>query len=159
MAMPADRIIRVNARISPAGLGFANFASATIFAAAADVTAGTLPKNTRKTYLDIQEVAVDFPDTTETYKAAAAWLGGTPKMREVTIWMTDADDTTITSTLNKARDAYWWYWTIFTAPVLTDGNSVEEIADWCEQNASMFINNQAGAAATDIRDQDRKSVV
>ncbi len=155
MAMPADRIIRVNARISPAGLGFANFASATIFAAAADVTAGTLPKNTRKTYLDIQEVAVDFPDTTETYKAAAAWLGGTPKMREVTIWMTDADDTTITSTLNKARDAYWWYWTIFTAPVLTDGNSVEEIADWCEQNASMFINNQAGAAATDIRDQNK----
>lgn len=154
MSYPADRIIQVNARISPAGLGFANFASATIFAAAADVTAGSLTPDTRKTYFDIQEVAQDFPDTTETYKAAAAWLGGTPKMREVTIWMTDADDTTITSTLNKARDAYWWYWTIFTAPVLTDVNSVQEIAGWCEQNASLFINNQTGASVADIRDQN-----
>lgn len=154
MAMPADRIIRVNARISPAGLGFANFASATIFAAAADVTAGSLTPDTRKTYFDIQEVAQDFPDSTETYKAAAAWLGGTPKMREITIWMTDGVDSTIAETLNKARDAYWWYWTVFTAPVLTDANSVEGIADWCEQNASMLINNQTGAQVAEIRDQN-----
>ncbi|WP_368647723.1 hypothetical protein ABRZ00_12740 [Castellaniella ginsengisoli] len=145
MSYPADRIIQVNARISPAGLGFANFGSITVFAAAADVT-GALVKNTRKTYLDIQEVAEDFPDTTETYKAAAAWLGGTPKGREITIWMTDGDDTTIAETLNKARDAYWWYWTAFTAPVLAVPASVKTIAAWCEQNASMMINNQTGAA-------------
>lgn len=149
----ADRIIQINARISPTGLGFANFASATIFAAAADVTAKLLPVSTRKTYFTVQEVAVDFPETTETYKAAAAWLGGTPKMREVTIWMTDAADANITATLNKARDAHWWYWTIFTADVLAVPASVEDIADWCEQNASMFINNQTGASAADIRDQ------
>src|SRR5699024_618524 len=100
MSYPADRIIQVNARISPAGLGFANFASATIFAAAADVT-GSLTVDTRKTYFDAQELAQDFPESTETYKAASAWLGGTPKMREVTVWMTDGDDDTITATLNK----------------------------------------------------------
>ncbi len=154
MSYPADRIIQVNARISPAGLGFANFGSITVFAAAADVT-GALVKNTRKTYLDIQEVAEDFPDTTETYKAAAAWLGGTPKGRELTIWMTDGDDTTIAETLNKARDAYWWYWTVFTAPILAVANNVKDIADWCEQNASMLINNQTGAAVADIRDQNK----
>lgn len=154
MSYPADRIIQVNARISPAGLGFANFGSITVFAAAADVT-GSLVKNTRKAYLDIQEVAEDFADTTETYKAASAWLGGTPRGRELTIWMTDGDDATITETLNKARDAYWWYWTVFTAPVLAVKASVEAIAAWCEQNASMMINNQTGAAATDIRDQNK----
>src|SRR5690606_9516898 len=154
MSYPADRIIQVNARISPAGLGFANFGSITVFAAAADVTGG-LVKDTRKTYLDIQEVAEDFADTTETYKAAAAWLGGTPRGRELTIWMTDGDDATITETLNKARDAYWWYWTVFTAPVLAVANNVKTIAAWCEQNASMMINNQTGAAVADIRDQNK----
>lgn len=155
MSYPADRIIQVNARISPAGLGFANFASATIFADSADVTAGTHPVDTRKTYFDIQEVAADFPDTTETYKAAAAWLGGTPKMRQVTIWMTDATDATITATLNKARDAFWWYWTIFTADVLATPASVKTIAAWCEDNASMLINSQTDTAATDIRNQSK----
>src|SRR5690606_15671025 len=155
MAMPADRIIQVNARISPAGLGFANFASATIFAVGAEVTSGALTPDTRKTYFDIQEVADDFPVNTETYKAAAAWLGGTPKMREVTIWMTDTNDATIEATLNKARDAYWWYWTIFPAPVLAVPASVADIAAWCEQNASMFINSQTGAEAADIRDQNK----
>lgn len=157
MSYPADQIIQVNARISPAGLGFANFASAAVFAAPADVTAGTLVADTRKTYNTIQEVAEDFPETTETYKAAAAWLGGTPKMRQVTIWMTAAGDATIAATLNKARNAFWWYWTILTAPVLLDADDVIAAASWCEQNASMLINNQAGASATDIRDQSKES--
>lgn len=157
MSYPADQIIQVNARISPAGLGFANFASAAVFAAPADVTAGTLVADTRKTYNTIQEVAADFPETTETYKAAAAWLGGTPKMRQVTIWMTAAGDATIAATLNKARNAFWWYWTILTAPVLLDADDVIAAAAWCEQNASMLINNQAGTSATDIRDQSKES--
>lgn len=155
MAYPAERIITVSARISPAGLGFANFASACIFAAAADVTAGALTADTRKTYLTIQEVAADFPDTTETYKAAAAWLGGTPNVQEVTIWMTNPTDSTLPTTLNKARDAFWWYWTVFTAPALTVPADVEAIAGWCEDNASMFVNNQTGTNCANIRDQNK----
>lgn len=154
MSYPADRIIQVNARISAAGLGFANFASATVFAAAGEVTTAGMTADTRKSYLSIQEVALDFPETTETYKAVSAWLGGTPKMRQVTIWMTDADDVTITETLNKARDAFWWYWTLFTAPVLAVAADVKTVAGWCEDNASMFVNNQMGAAVVDIRDQN-----
>ncbi|MGS1116021.1 DUF3383 family protein [Castellaniella sp. UC4442_H9] len=155
MAYPADRIITVNARISPAGLGFANFGSITVFAAAADVTDNAqVTVDTRKTYLDIQEVADDFAETTETYKACAAWLGGTPKGRQLTVWMTAAADANITATLNKARDAFWWYWTVFTAPVLAVPASVTAIAAWCEANASMMVNNQTGAAAAKIRAQN-----
>lgn len=157
MSYPADQIIQVNARISPAGLGFANFASAAVFAAPADVTAGTLVADTRKTYNTIQEVAADFPETTETYKAAAAWLGGTPKMRQVNIWMTAAADATLAATLNKARNVFWWYWTIFPAPVLLDEDDVITAASWCDQNASMLINNQTGSSAVDIRDQSKES--
>lgn len=155
MSYPADRIIQVNARISPAGLGFANFASATVFAVDTEVTTAAMTINTRKTYLTIQEVASDFADTTQTYKAAAAWLGGTPKMRQVTIWMTDTADATITATLNKARDAFWWYWTIFPAVSLVVVADVKEIAAWCEANASMFINNQTGTKSDDIRNQNK----
>lgn len=151
MSYPADRIIQVNARISPAGLGFANFASAMLFAASDEV--GSLEVDTYKTYFTIQEVAVDFPTTTETYAAAAKWLGGTPKMRELKIWVTDEDDADWAATLNKARDFIWWYWTIVTADVYAVADDVIDIADWAEQNASMLINNQTGASATAIRNQ------
>ncbi|WP_311514778.1 DUF3383 family protein [Oligella urethralis] len=154
MAMPADRIIQINTRISPAGLGFGNFGSATVFAAADEVTT-PLVADTRKTYFSAQEVAADFPEGSETYKAAAAWLGGTPKMRELTIWMTNSEDLTITETLNKARDAYWWYWSLFTDDVLTDETSLKSAASWCEQNASLMPNSQHGSAAADIRDQNK----
>lgn len=149
---PADRIIQVNARISPAGLGFANFASAVIFADSSEV--GSLTLDTFKTYFSIQEVAADFADTTETYKAAAKWLGGTPKMREVTIWVTDDEDATWAATLNKARDEFWWYWTILTADVYAVDASVLAVAAWCEENGSMFVNNQTGASVAEIRDQN-----
>lgn len=151
MSYPADRIIQVNARISPAGLGTANFASALIFCAEADVAA--LPINTYKTYFTIQEVAADFPESTETYKSAAKWIGGTPKMRELKIWITDTTDASLTVTLNKARDSIWWYWTILTADVYAVEASVIMVAAWCEDNGSMLINNQTGTSAAAIRVQ------
>lgn len=152
MAYPADRIIQVNARISPAGLGFANFASATLFADSTEI--GSLTKDTYKTYFDITEVAADYADTTDTYKAAAKWLGGTPKMRQINIWVTDPADATLTATLNKARDSFWWYWTLFTADTYADEAEVLLAAAWCEENASMFVDNQTGTAVAAIRDQN-----
>lgn len=152
MAVQADQIIQITARVSPAGLGFANFASAMIIALpseAEDVPSVVL--NTYKTYRTIQEVASDFADTSETYKSAAAWLGGTPKMREVKIWMTDSTDATLTATLNKARDSVWWYWTILVSSVYAVPATVITVAQWCEQSGSMLINNQTGASATQIR--------
>lgn len=154
MAQQADNIIQIDARISPAGLGFANFASAMLFAADADVTGKTL--GVYKTYQDILEVAADFPETTETYKSAAKWMGGTPKMRRLMIWFPEVLGVgeTITKTLNDARNSVWWYWTILTSGAYAVEETVLSAADWCEQQASMLVNNQTGAACSAIREEN-----
>ena len=74
MSYPATNIIRINARISPAGLGNANFASATLFAPQLELPVGFAPDTSRK-YFTLPALSEDFADTTETYKAAQRWLG------------------------------------------------------------------------------------
>jgi len=151
MSYPATNIIRVNTRITPAGLGTANFASATLFAPQTELPVGFDP-DTRRTYFDLTDVAADFATTTETYKSAQRWLGGTPATRQLVIYGAATLDASPAATLAKARNAFWWYWTIFTAPVLAVEASVLSIAEWCEDNGSMMINTQTGASAAGIRD-------
>lgn len=151
MSYPASNIIRVNARISPAGLGTANFASAMLFAPETELPEGFTP-NTYRSYFSLPALAEDFADTTETYKAAQRWLGGVPATREIKVWGTATADASRAATLNKARNMVWWYWTMWTAPVLAVKADVLAIAQWCEDNTSMFIDNQTGASATEIRD-------
>lgn len=151
MSYPATNIIRINARISPAGLGTANFASAMLFAPESELPVG-FAVDTYRTYFDLPGLAEDFANTTETYKAAQRWLGGTPATREIKVWATADADATWTATLNKARNMLWWYWTMVTAPVLATEADVLLIAAWAEDNTSMFVNNQTGAAVADIRD-------
>lgn len=150
MSYPATNIIQINTRIRPAGLGTANFASAMLFAPNGELPVG-FTADTYRTYFTLTALAVDFPDTTETYKAAQRWLGGTPATREVKVWGTAAADATFTATLNKARNVLWWYWTLITAPILAVEATATLIAQWCEDNGSMFINNQTGTSATAIR--------
>lgn len=151
MAYPAGNIIQINTRISPAGLATANFASAVIFAPAAELPGGFLV-DTVRTYFSLPALAEDFASTTETYKAAARWLSGTPATREVKVWGVNGTDATITDTLNKAANQLFWYWTLFTAPVLAVKASAVEIAQWCDGNTRFFVNSQTGAGAAEIRD-------
>lgn len=150
MSYPATNIISVNARIRPAGLGTANFASAMLFAPNGELPVG-FTADTYRSYFTLTALAVDFPDTTETYKAAQRWLGGTPATRELKVWATALADATFTATLNKARNVVWWYWTLITAPILAVEATATLIAQWCEDNGSMFINNQTGTSAGLIR--------
>ena len=150
MSYPATNIIRINARISPAGLGTANFASAMLYAPQVELPVGFLP-DTYRSYFTLPALSVDFASTTETYKAAQRWLGGTPATRELKVYGVATADTTRVQTLNKARNMLWWYWTMWTAPILAVKADVLAIAQWCEDNTSMFIDNQTGTAATDIR--------
>lgn len=150
MSYPATNIIRINARISPAGLGNANFASAMLFVPQTALPVGFLP-DTYRTYSSLTGLSVDFASSTETYKAAERWLGGTPATRELKVWGAATADATRAATLDKARNALWWYWTMWTATVLAVEADVLAIAQWCETNTSMFINNQTGAAVTSIR--------
>lgn len=155
MSFPATKIIKVNTRITPQGLSTANFGSAMLIVPKTDAT--SLSENTFKTYFDLQGVATDFAETTEAYKAAAAWLGGTPAIGELKIWVRDATDDSWATTLNKIRNETWWYWTFTTSATYEQAEDVKAIAAWCEQNGSMFVNNQTGAAATSIRDEGESS--
>lgn len=158
MAKQADSIIQVNVAISAAGLGFANFGSAMIFAAPAEAAAVPVPALDKyKTYQSVQEVATDYPESTETYKAASKFLGGTPKMRSIMIWATNATDASFTATLNKARNVVWWYQTFLTAGAYAVPSTVLQVADWCEVNSSFFPNCQTGASCAKIRDQNDTS--
>ncbi|UQI33093.1 DUF3383 domain-containing protein [Pseudomonas bijieensis] len=151
MSYPATNIIRINARISPAGLGNANFASAMLFAPQTELPVG-FSADTYRTYSSLPALSEDFADTTETYKAAQRWLGGTPATRELKVWGVATADSTRAATLNKARNTLWWYWTMWTAPILAVKADVLAIAQWCEDNTSMFIDNQTGASVVEIRD-------
>jgi hypothetical protein len=151
VSYPATNIIRINARISPAGLGNANFASAMLFVPQLELPVGFAP-DTYRTYFTLVALSEDFADTTETYKAAQRWLGGTPATRQIQVWGAATADATRAATLNKARNMLWWYWTMWTAPVLAVKADALAIAQWCEDNTSMFIDNQTGASAAEIRD-------
>lgn len=151
MSYPATNIIRINARISPAGLGNANFASAMLFAPQLELPVGFAP-DTYRTYFSLPALSTDFPDTTETYKAAQRWLGGTPATRELKVYGAPTADATVTATLNKARNKLWWFWTFWTAPIYADKAKAQLVAQWCEDNSSFNMNNQTGASAAEIRD-------
>jgi hypothetical protein len=150
MSFNIDNIVPINVRILPQGLGFANFGSATLFAPE-DELPGGFAVDTRRVYANLVDLSVDFDDTTETYKAAAYWLGGTPRMNSLTVWGTADADATWTATLNKARNAFWWFYTFVTAPVYASLADAELIAQWCDANESWFQNCQTGTSATAIR--------
>lgn len=150
MSYNIDNIVPINVRISPQGLGFANFGSATLFAPESELPVGFVV-DTRRVYTDLPSLSVDFADTTETYKAARYWLSGTPRMASLTVWATADADVTWTATLNKARNQFWWFFTFVTAPVYAALADAELIAQWCNDNESWFQNCQTGVAATAIR--------
>lgn len=151
MSYSVDNIIRINTRISPQGIAFANFAAAVLFAPESELPVGFLP-DTRRVYTSLPDLAVDFPSTTETYKAAERWLGGIPATRELTVYGRADADANWTDTLNKAYNVFWWFWTFVTAPVYAVEADVLDIAAWANSNEAMFPNNQTGTAATAIRD-------
>lgn len=167
MSFQIDNIIPVTTRIRPAGLAMANFASAVIFAPFAEQpkapAAHLLTPDTFTTYNSLVALAVDFPDTTETYKAAERWLGGSPTTRTVRVYACAEAVETITATLNKARGKSWWYFSFFTKGLLAVPATVELIAAWCEVNESFFMNSQTGIECAKIRtpdtDQDIASIL
>lgn len=150
---PIEQIIPITTRISPAGLSTANFASAMLFANKTELPSG-FTKDTVRTYYSTSSLAADFAPTTETYKAGAKFLGSTPAVPKLTVWGTADDDTDIKTTLAKAFNKHYWYWTLFTKDVLTTEENVLSIASWCEENSIMFPNSQTGEAVVKIRNPD-----
>ena len=150
MSYNIDNIVPINVRISPQGLGTANFGSACGFAPESELPVG-FAVDTRRVYTTLTDLSVDFADTTETYKMARYWLSGTPRMNSLTIWATADADATWATTLNKARNEFWWFFTFVTAPVYASLTDSEATAQWCNDNESWFQNCQTGTSATAIR--------
>lgn len=150
MAYDINDIAPISVRISPQGLGVANFGSACGFAPESELPVG-FAVDTRRVYTTLTDLSVDFADTTETYKMARYWLAGTPRMNSLTIWATADADATWAATLNKARNEFWWFFSFFTAPVYAVTADAEAIAEWCNDNESWFQNCQTGVNATAIR--------
>ena len=152
MSYNIDNIVNVNVSLSQTGLQVGNFGSVTVFA---DKVVGELPADfavdTYRVYSSISELLKDFSSDKETYKSGVKLLGAIPKQKQITVWATNKDDATIDVTLNKARDKFWWFYSVFTKDVYADIPGVLLIAEWCNNNRSFFINNQTGANATAIR--------
>ena len=150
MPYPISNLIPVTVNISPAGLNTANFASSMLFAAADELPSG-FTVDTSKTYYDLPSLQSDFASTTETYKAASRFFSSTPAVTQLHVWATNSADADVTTTLTKARNAKWWYWTFFTAPVMAVEASVLAIAAWQEAEIGQFPNCQTGDSASAIR--------
>lgn len=154
-----DNIIQIVTRISPAGLGFANFAEAMMFAPESELPVGFDPDTFRE-YTSLTALAVDFDATTETNKAVSRWLGGVPATSKIKVWGVDVTDATWNITLDKARNVVWWFWSFFTAAVYADvTGDVLEIGSWSNDNEAWFQNCQTGASATAIRDPNNTTDV
>ena len=151
MSYSASNIIKITTRLRASGLGLANFASVTVFATPSEVPADFAP-DTRRVFQDLNELSLAFGSDTETYAAAERYLGTIPRPRQIIVYAPDPSDKSITDTLNKARNQYWWYVTLLTASKLADVATVLATAQWCESNESFFVNNQTGDAVEKIRD-------
>lgn len=149
MSYGVDNIINIVTRLSPGGLAFANFGKAMLFSPEAEIPSG-MAVDEYRVYKKLSDVQVDYADTTETYKAAARWLAMIPQPRELTIYVrsdvTDSD--TVLTTLGKAADKTWWYWTFFTKDVYADEAGFPALAVWGDANGR-FVPNCSIAA--DIR--------
>lgn len=157
MSYSATKVIKINTRISAAGLSTANFGSAVLFVTADDLANETaLTPDTYATVSETKDLATYLKTDSEAYEAASVWLGGTPTTGQLMIYRRAADDSSWATTLDKARNQVWWYWTFVTRPVYASETDVKQIAAWCDQNASFFFDCQTDDAATKIRTETEK---
>ena len=159
MSYSVDNIVPSTYIVTQKGLSVINFASAILYAPESDNTGGTtLAPDTYLDFSDLTEVAKYFPETTETYVAASAYLGGSPSTQTITIYTRDDTDPTWTTTLNKARNQIFRYFQFVTKPIYdeaapyTASSDLVEIAAWCESapnGPAIFANCQSSVANVD----------
>lgn len=157
MALDIGEIIRLTTNISSAGLGTANFGSAMFFCAESEKPAAEAV-DTYKTY-NKASFADAFGSTTEIYDAVANhWFTSAPSgPSTIKVWFVSDADTNITDTLNKARNATWWFISMFDRDTYADAAKVQEIALWCLANESYFPVCITGAECAKVRDENDSS--
>lgn len=155
MSLDIGKLINIVTNISAAGLGAANFGSAMFFCLESEMPDGE-SVDTYKTY-DRSSFAEAFNSTDEAYKAVMNhWFTTAPSgPSEIKVWFVGSADEDWTTTLNKARNATWWFISMFDKSVYADvATAVPEIAIWCLANESYFPNCQTDTECTKIRDEN-----
>lgn len=154
MALSPTQFIDVNVSISAAGLSTANFGSLMLFINNADLLEdASWEADTYKTFSSTQDAATYISSESDAYQAISVWLGGTPTVKNLMVFLRNPKDSTWATTLNKARNLVWWYFTALTTTNYAQEEDVLQVAAWCETNNSFFIDCQTDSAATKIRDE------
>jgi len=154
MSLDISEIIRLTSTISSAGLGTANFGSGMFFCPQSEMPAGE-SVDTYKTY-NLTSAKSAFASDSESYDAIVNhWFTSSPSGQStIKVWFVNSTDASLTETLNKARNATWWFVSMFDADTYAVQDDVLEIAIWCLANESYFPNCQTGASAAAIRDEN-----
>lgn len=136
MAYPVDNILNVNLLLTPAGIGYANFATGFIIARQSDLLEGvTFDVDTYRDYAGVDEVGEHFAEDSPVYLMATRWFANIPKPLQISVWMWNDDETegdTIIQTLNKADDEAWRYWYFVPADVYEDEATAIQLSDWSD---------------------------
>ncbi|MCC8385315.1 DUF3383 family protein [Photorhabdus laumondii subsp. laumondii] len=133
MSYSVDNIIPVNLLLTPAGLGYADFSSAMIFADATDlVDKVKFEAGTFRDYNSTSGIAADFKTDSDIYRIATRYFANIPKPPQITVWMKNPTESLVEN-MNSAADALWRYHYFFKNADVTK-ESVIKIADWADAN-------------------------
>lgn len=110
MAYPAESIININALISSAGLGTANFGAGMFFADFDSSSDATFTTGTYRDYGSASAVAVDFDIASDPYRAALAWFSALPKPKTLRVYLRIEEDTPVESLNDAINKGIWFYW-------------------------------------------------
>ncbi|QJT80435.1 DUF3383 family protein [Kosakonia sp. MUSA4] len=131
MAYSVDNIIPINLLLSPAGLGYADFSSALVFADAADLVQGAVfAADTFRDYGSVTDVAADFKTDSDIYRIATRYFANVPKPPTITVWMKNETDTLL-EIVNSANDRLWRYHYFFKYADVTAA-MLPDLSDWSD---------------------------
>lgn len=154
MSYSVENIVEMELRLSQQGVSQADFGAAVLFCEPNEATADA--KDQFFVFEKSADVTSKFASTTETYKAANAFLGGIPASRRLYIWNTDTQDENWTTTLTKARKKMWWFFTFGVKSIYDSADSIKEFAAWAESEKSFFANSVSDETmVNDIRNVNK----
>ena len=148
MSYSVNNIIQVTTRFSPAALSFANFGFAVLFITETEGVAAGLAVNEYRDYTNTSDILTDgFSSSDEAYIAADKWLGATPNVRQLRIYVKPDSDASYVDTYARARDSFWWFITLNTIDLFDDETDTIAAWTWCNSNEAWFAHTESSTAA------------
>jgi hypothetical protein len=141
MTFSVNNIIQVSTKFAPGALGFANFGFAVLFITETEGVAAGLAVDEYRDYTNTADILIDgFTSVDEAYLAADKWLGATPNVRQLRIYVKPDADLSYVDTYARARDSFWWFITLNTIDLYDDPADTILAAGWNNSNETYFPN-------------------